>query len=194
MNIEGPSNNLITDSESYNVSLLQRDSVPGMPNPKKLIKECKWILYTMFLYIFFLEGIALTVGSTLYQIKKGKNLQYDDIFGLIMGICQVVVFWAGHRVRREFDADEQERFATFLKVFIEFFVVVIILALITFITRGEFTFGKLTLEEIIMIAMVGHALMFFIFYKRAKRLEEYIKKHGVNRDYLMSKSISTNSP
>lgn len=123
------------------------------------------------------------------QIYEGKL--YEFVLLSFISVCAMLVFWAGHTARRELTAETQERFSVFIKVFMDLFVILVILFTLSFILKGEINLGdgQTSLEELTMYIMIAQAVAFRIFFSRAKSFHEHLKKYESNSKYERERSF-----
>jgi hypothetical protein len=183
-------NGIENGNEDMERPLAHRDTVPYMRNPIKLIKEWRWVIYSILIYFFLIEGIFLFIAAL---VLLGKNpTQYDLMLAAFIGFCQMEVYWFGRKARKELESEDQERFRTFSKIYLEMLVILLVVFLINFFIEGQikFTDGFFSVEAICSIVLIVHIVVFRIYYSRVKHLSDYLQKYDITRKFFKTDNIN----
>jgi len=176
--------------EDYNdVDVIDKENSSRMKDPDELMQEPVWMLYTFGVYLCFIEAIFLFVGGivfTVHQVVNGVvfaerayDIREEIVVVFFLSFSQVMVFHYGIKGRRELDSDIQERFRNFIKAILNLFTALILLY-IKFCLNRNLIFvdsGELTICQLVLYILLGKFVVMKYLEGKAKKLDEYLKKH-----------------
>jgi len=205
--------NLATRTGSYSY---YSDDGTGESNPffekkakdsKTLIKECQWVLYTISIYLGFLQGLAGTgialafIGLNFKEIIKDEGadteeveLKKDCIVGFVLFLVQISVFWYGIMARKDLTYDTQERFKNFMKAYVNLLFVLSVLftwyclqRVQIFLddgrrTKSDYVFFTLVGQNFVMRIVEGRAAYLAKCFKKSETLQRYKPTHQDDHD------------
>lgn len=148
----------------------------------------KWwvILYTVIIVLCVVEGV-FTLGYTLirtfiYGLHDPNNLAQDlygetQILNIYLGLTEIAVFTFAVLARFKLSFDHQYRFTTFLGVFLQLLVVLVVFLTLGFSSYIDPDDNVLDNEEFYILQGSIHIVIFgFVFYV-ARRFHNCLQRN-----------------